>query len=227
MKQTTNATWSAAWRHQLAVLVTAAGLTVAGCADNPPSAPAPAPSPPAAATTLPADPAQPQQATLSWARSTCQTLQPAFNQLGTPPQPDLGNLNATRQAYIDYLTKARNATQQAIDRLPSIGAPPVDNGQQGLDTVRTQLTQLREDLNDALVRLGQANPNDVGATGLAIGAASNVLGALGNRVQVLSTLAIDPQLRAALEQTPECRNLFGASATTAPNPPTTSPQPPG
>ncbi len=54
-----------------------------------------------------------------------------------------------------------------------------------------------------------------------------LLGALGNRVQVLSTLAIDPQLRAALEQTPECQNLFGASATTAPNPPTTSPQPPG
>jgi len=41
---------------------------------------------------------------------------PCLGQLGSPPQPDLNNMAATRQAYIDYLGNARNATQQATDR---------------------------------------------------------------------------------------------------------------
>jgi hypothetical protein len=56
--------------------------------------------------------------------------------------------------------------------------------------------------------------------GLAVGAAANVLGALGNRAQVLDDLAVDPQLRAAVNQTPECQNLTGANATTGINQPT-------
>jgi hypothetical protein len=219
VKQTTNATWKAARRHQLAVLVAAAGLAIAGCADNPPSAPATAPSPPAAATTLPAEPASPQPPTLSWARSACKTFQPAFDRLGQPPPLDLGNLAATRQAYIDYLTNARNATQQAIDRLPTVGPPPVDNGQQILENMRTQLIQLRNDLDEALTKLNQANPSDVGAVGLALGAAGNVVGALSNRVQMLGNLAIDPQLRAAINQTPECQNLLSTTTDQPASPP--------
>ncbi|MDQ3765382.1 MAG: hypothetical protein M3460_29145 [Actinomycetota bacterium] len=222
MKQTTNAARSAALRRRLAVLAAATGLAVAGCANNPPDAPATAPSPPVVTSPLPAEP---QAAAVDWARSTCQTLRPAFERLGAPPQPDLSNLAATRQAYITYLTNARNSAQQAIDQLPTIGAPPVNNGQQVLDNMRTQLIQLRNDLDDALAKLNQANPNDVGATGLALGAAGNVLGALGNRVQVLGNLITDPQLRAAINQTPECQNLIGASTTTATTQPTGSPQP--
>jgi len=103
----------------------------------------------------------------------------------------------------------------------------VDNGQQVLDNMRTQLTQLRQDLDDALAKLNQANPNDVAATGPALGAAGNVLAAFGNRGQVLSNLILDPQLRAAIDETPECQKLFGVGGTTTPNTPTTSSQPPG
>jgi hypothetical protein len=222
VKQTTNAARSATRRRPLAVLVAAAGLALAGCANNAPSAPSTAPSPPVVSST---PPAEPQPATLDWARSICQTLHPAFDRLGAPPQPDLDNLAATRQAYIDYLGNARNAAQQAIDRLPVVGVPPVDNGQQVLDNMRNQLIQLREDLDAAVAKLNQANPNDVGATGLALGAAGNVLGALGNRVQVLGNLIIDPQLRAAINQTPECQSLIAANATTGTSRPTGSSQP--
>ena len=220
MKQTTNTTGGTARRRRLAVLVAAAGLAAVGCANDT----APAPSHPETSSTPPAGP---QPATLGWASSTCQTLQPAFDQLGTPPRPDPGNLAATRQVYMDYLTKARNAAQQALDRLPSIGPPPVDNGQQVLDNMRTQLTQQRQDLDDALAKLNQANPNDVAATGPALAAAGNVLAAFGNRGQVLSNLILDPQLRDAIGQIPECQKLFGVGGTTTPNTPTTSPQPPG
>jgi hypothetical protein len=156
----------------------------------------------------------------------CQALDPAFEQLGAPPQPDLGNLAATRLAYIDYLGNARNAAQQAIDRLAAVGAPPVDNGQQLFESMRIQLVQLREDLDQALAQLNRADPNDVGGAGLALGAAGNVLAALGNRAQVLANLAIDPQLRAAINQTPECQNVIG-DATIGTTEPTGSPQPTG
>ncbi len=219
---TTKAARGSLLRCRLALLVAAVGLAVAGCADNAAPAPSPAPAPPVV-TSAPL-PASPQPATLDWTRSMCQSLQPAFDRLGTLPQPDLGNLAATRQAYIDYLGTARNATQQAIDQLPSVGPPPVDNGQQVFDNMRNQLIQLREDLDNALAQLNRADPNDVGAIALAVTAAGNVLGAVGNRAQVLDDLAVDPQLRAAVDQTPQCQNLTGTNGTTGTNqPPTGSP----
>ena len=86
--------------------------------------------------------------------------------------------------------------------------------------MRNQLIQLRENIDGALVQLNRADPNDVGAMALAVGAAVNVLDAFGNRAQVLDGLAVDPQLRAAVNQTPECENLTGVNATTGINQPT-------
>jgi hypothetical protein len=97
-------------------------------------------------------PGQPQAAVVSWATSMCQALRPALAQLGSPPQPDLNNSATTRQAYINYLGNARNATQQATDRLSSIGPPPVANGPQILGQMTTQLNQLRDSLNDTLTQ---------------------------------------------------------------------------
>lgn len=76
-------------------------------------------------------------AALNWARSMCEGLHPAFDQLGRLPQPDANNSAARRQAFSAYLENAGNAAQQTIDRLSSIGAPPVENGQQILDQVRS------------------------------------------------------------------------------------------
>lgn len=199
--------------RRLAVVVAAAGLVVAGCANN---ANAPEASNPPAVTN-PASPDTVQPATLQWARSACQALSPVFGELGAPPQPDMNNLTATRQAYITYLGNARNAAQQAIDRLSAVGAPPVDNGPQIVDQTRNQLSELRKDLDDALAQLNRADPHDAGAIGLAAGAAGNMMGALGNRVQVLATLDTDSQLRAAIHQTPECQNLtINPTGTTQP-----------
>jgi hypothetical protein len=209
-------TKGAVLRRPLAVAVVAAGFALAGCANptNAPGASSTAPSPPVMSST---PPGQPQAAAVAWANSMCQALRPALGQLGSPPQPDLNNTTATRQAYINYLGNARNATQQAIDRLSSIGPPPVANGPQILGQMTTQLSQLRDTLNDALTQLNQANPNDSGAMVRAFGAASHVVG-------LFNTLTADPQLRAAIDQTPECQNLSnvnGASTTS----PTESPTP--
>jgi len=227
VKQITKAARDALLRRPVVVLVAAAGLAVTGCTNNAPTPPSPTPSPPEVTspevTSVP--PTEPQPATLDWARSMCQALDPAFGGVGVPPQPDPGNLAATRQAYIDYLGNARNGAQQAIDQLSSVGAPPVDNGPQILDNMRNHLIQLRGDLDDALIQLNRADPNDVGATGLALGAVGDILSALGNRAQVLGDLAVNPQLRAAVNQTPECQDLTGTIATTGANQPTGSPQP--
>ena len=131
-----------------------------------------------------------------------QALGPTFSQLGAPPQPNTADPAATRQAYIDYLARASNAAQQAMDRLASVGPPPVQSGQQILDQLRSELSQLRTNLNDAMTQLKAANPNDAAAVGQAFGA-------VGNAVGLVSTLTSDPQLRAAIDQTPECHTASG------------------
>jgi hypothetical protein len=205
-------------RRPLAVVVVAAGFALAGCANNPTNAPgasSTAPSPPVLSST---PPAQPQAAVATWATSMCQALRPALAQLGSPPQPDLNNTAATRQAYINYLGNARNATQQAIDRLSSVGPPPVANGPQILGQMTTQLSQLRDSLNDALTQLNQPNPNDSVAMGQAFSVASHVVG-------LFNTLNSDPQLRAAIDQTPECQSLTSVNGTSSTTSPTESPAP--
>ena len=68
--------------------------------------------------------------------------------------------------------------------------------------MRTQLTQLRGNLNEMATQLKASNANDMGAIEQALGAIGNVVGLLG-------TLTNDPQLRAAIDQTPECHTPAG------------------
>jgi hypothetical protein len=192
MKHSTNTAQRAALRRLLAAVVIAAGLASAGCANNSSNAPG-APSP-----------SNPVVTAATWARSMCLALHPAFSQLGTPPQSDVDNPAATRQALVAYLNNAGNATQQTIDRFSSIGAPPVANGQQILDRIRNQLIQMRTNLTDAAAQLGAADPNDSAAIGQAFGAAGNV-------IRLIGVLATDPELRAAIDQTPECQSLAATS----------------
>ncbi|OLE24275.1 MAG: hypothetical protein AUG49_13715 [Catenulispora sp. 13_1_20CM_3_70_7] len=135
----------------------------------------------------------------------CQALGFASLQLGKPPEPDFANPAEMRQEFSTYLSNAANATQQAIDLLSSVGAPPVDNGQRILAQMRTQLIQLRGNLNEMATQLkaaNAANANDLGAIEQALGAMGNVVGLFG-------TLTSDPQLRAAIDQTPECHMPAG------------------
>ena len=205
----------AALRRPLAIVAVAVGLTVAGCGGNAGNAPGASPTASAPGASSEA-PAQSQQAARTWAASMCQALGPTFSQLGAPPQPNTGNPAATRQAYIDYLTRASNAAQQTTDRLAAIGPPPVQNGQQILDQLRTELTQLHNNLNDAMTQLKAANPNDPAAVGQAFGA-------VGNAVGLVSTLTSNPQLRAAIDQTAECHSIPGVNGSTASTTPTQPP----
>ncbi len=212
-----NISHGATLRRPLAVAILATGLLVAGCGSNASNAPATSSAPPPAAPAVTSTaPAQPQQAARTWATSICQTITSTLSQLGAPPQTNNSDPTATRQAYADYLSRASNAVQQATDRLASIGAPPVANGQQIFDQLRTQLTQLRNSLNDAVNQLKAANPNDAAALGPAFGAA-------GNAVALLGTLTSNPELRAAFDQTPECHNVPGMGTTTTTTAPSAPP----
>lgn len=188
-------------RRPVAVLVTAIGVTVAACAGNTtaPSAASPAPSSPVLSSTLPA-PAAPT--VHIWAKSLCQALGFAFLQLGEPPQPNFADPAASRQAFGTYLSNAANATQQAVDLLPSVGAPPVDDGQRILDHMRTRLTELRGNLTNMAAQLKAAHADDAGTI-------AQAFGAIGNLVGLFGTLTNDPQLRAAIDQTPECHLSSG------------------
>ena len=206
----------AALRRPLAVAVLAVGLLVAGCGSNAGNAPATSSTPPSGPALTSTPPAQAQPAPRAWALSVCQTVTSTLAQLGAPPQTNnSSNPTATRQAYADYLTRASTAVQQAADRLGSLGAPPVANGQQIFDQLRMQLTQLHNNLNDAATQLKAANPNDTAALG-------PVFGAAGNAIALLGTLTSNPELRAAFDQTPECHNMPGMGATITTTAPTTT-----
>jgi type IV pilus biogenesis protein CpaD/CtpE len=184
-------------RRALAALVTATAVTGAACADNTSSAPATASTTPSQSATSSSPPPHPGLTVNSWAKSMCQALGFAFLQVGTPPEPDFAHPAATRQALSTYLSNAASATQQAIDLLSSIGAPPVSDGQRMMDQMRTRLTQLHGNLKEMATRLNAADADD----GAAIGQA---FGAMGNVVSLFGTLTSDPQLRTAIDQTPEC-----------------------
>jgi type IV pilus biogenesis protein CpaD/CtpE len=185
-------------RRPLAVIAMATAIALAACADHPGNAPATASTAPSPAATSSSPPPRPPLTVGSWTKSMCQALGFAFLQVGTPPEPDFADPTATRQALSTYLSNAAKATQQAIDLLSSIGAPPVSDGQRMMDQMRSRLTQLRGNLEEMATRLHTTNADDAAAIGQAFGAMANVMGLFG-------TLTSDPQLRAAIDQTPECR----------------------
>jgi hypothetical protein len=82
----------------------------------------------------------------------------------------------------------------------------------------TQLSQLRDSLNDTLTQLNQPNPNDSAVMRQAFSVASHVVG-------LINTLNADPQLRAAIDQTPECQNLANVDGTSSTTSPTELPAP--
>ena len=210
MKDTRDVAPRALVRGTFAAFVAAAGFAFAGCAEDvepaaPPPPPAAPPVEPTAPPSPPAAPAvEPTPMVLGWTGTLCQALDPIF---GPPPEVNLTNPAAARQAYRTYLGDAQTATERALGRLQSLGAPPVEDGQQVLDNLRAQLTDLRTDLADARSRLDQADPNDVAAVGNAVVAAGNVVGSLGHMGQVLGILEANPQLDAAAEQAPACEDL--------------------
>jgi hypothetical protein len=211
-----NVSPGAALRRPFALAVLAAGLMVAGCGGSASNAPATSSVPPPAPAVTSTQPVQAQPSARAWATSICQTVTSTLAQVGAPPQADNNNPTATRQAYAGYLSRAGTAVQQAMDRLASIGAPPVANGQQIFDQLRTQLTQLRDSLNDAATQLKAANPNDAAALGPAFSAA-------GDAVALIGTLTGNPELRDAFDQTPECRNMPGMGAATITTTPSAPP----
>lgn len=186
------------------VAVTAAGLVLAGCAnDTMPTAPAPIPQPvPAPTETAPAD-----EPAVAWTGTICTALVPVVDSLRTPPPVDFTDPAGTRQAYLAYIDGALQRSEQAVHEVNGAGAPPVEGGEELAQNVRDQVSDLRKDLADARARLEAADPGDVAAIGQAVAAAGNVLGSLGNSAQAVGEISADPRLRPAFEQAESCQQL--------------------
>lgn len=195
-------------RWPLAVAAATAALTLAACSSGTtPSATAPATATAPANAVAPATAAAPQEQTVAWTDSACGAVVPVAESLLNPPGFDLTAPGPTRDAYVAYLAKAQGATDKALQDVAAAGPAPVDGGQQVADDLRDQLTDLRDDLGDARTQLEQVDPNDANAIGRAALAAGNVIGAVGNNVQVLQALDGDPRLDAAFEQAQSCERL--------------------
>jgi hypothetical protein len=192
----------------LVALAAAAGLALAGCATDAPvaaDAPGPAPAPAGEGTDGTAGPEA-----VAWTGSVCEALVPVAQTLRTPPEIDVTAPQTAQQAYRDYLLQARTQAEQAQQQLSTLGAPPVEDGEELVQDVQEQVADLREDVTEALGRVEAADPNNPLAIGEAVVAGGNVLGAVGNNVQAVGALTDEPELRNAFEQAPACAELRDA-----------------
>ena len=121
------------------------------CAGAP--APAPAPAPPAAT---------PNPEALAWTGSVCSAIGPVVATLKAPPAIDQNALPDTRQAYLNHLDDAVGRTDTALRELATAGPPPIENGPQLADQVRTQVNELRADLTQARADVAGADPAALG-----------------------------------------------------------------
>lgn len=195
------------WGVRASALLVASGVVLTGCSGptttTEPGAQAPVPAPPAAVP----GPAPTPEA-LAWARTVCSALEPVPNALSAPPGINLRDTAATRQAYVDYLARARGAVDGALEKVTAAGPPPVEAGQRAREQLRADLTDLRDDVVVAQDQIARLDPGNAESVAKAFAAANNVVGSLGDGVQTLVGLDTDSELSAALRQTPECRPLL-------------------
>jgi hypothetical protein len=184
----------------IAALTAAAGLAIAGCGGG--GAPV-APPPPA----QPAPTAEGDAAVIAWTGSVCSALFPVVQALRTSPRPDLSDAAAAKQAYVAYVDRALQETEQAAQQVDQAGAPPIQNGAEVAQDVRGQLADLRQDLEQARAQLEQADPADPAAVGQAMAAAGNIVSSMGNSAQAVAALSGDPQLSEAFNQAESCDQL--------------------
>lgn len=148
-----------------------------------------------------------QEQTVQWTDSACSALIPVVNGIGSLPDFDLTDSAATQQAYSSYLAEAQAEAKRALESVSSAGSPPVEGGEQIANEVRSDITDISDDLADAKTQVDQADPNNVTAIGRTVVAASNVLGALANNAQALGALDGNPRLDAAFERASSCTQL--------------------
>jgi hypothetical protein len=197
------------------VLVTA---LVAGCSGGAPAPSAP-PTPSNVPGATPTPTGTPQEQALAWAESVCGALVPVVAQLTAPPALDLGSPEATRQAYLAYLTAGLTTTDQARDALVAAGPAPVAGGDALAEQVRGEVADLRAHLVDARDQVQRADPGSAVSVGRALASGTNLVRALVNGAQVAGTINRDPTLHDAYERSPSCMQLQRAGSTPAPSAP--------
>ncbi|MDN5932599.1 MAG: hypothetical protein L0I24_16295 [Pseudonocardia sp.] len=196
----------------IAVLA-AAGLMLAGCSNEPVASPEPAPGSAPAPSSAPTSPspgtsADADPAALEWTAAVCTALTPLTVRVQMPPAPDLSDAAATQDTFSSYLAMAVADADQAVEGITAAGAPPVEGGDEIAAAVSTQVDELRTELTEAMARVEGADPNNpINLGRVAVGAGADVIGSLGEIVEVATTLSDDPTLGPAFEQSPECAPL--------------------
>jgi hypothetical protein len=182
------------------------------------AAPGPAAAPPTPTRT-------PQEQAFDWTGAVCGALGPVIGYLTAAPPLDLNAREATRQAYLTYLTEGIARTDQARAALAAAGPAPVPDGDVIAEQVRGDVAELRTNLVDARAVVEGTDAESPVALGRAAVGVGKVVSALLSGAEVARTLARDPALRAAYEQAPACAQLRNPdapppAADPAPAPPT-------
>ncbi|MEA2345745.1 MAG: hypothetical protein QOF63_3914 [Thermoanaerobaculia bacterium] len=143
---------------------------------------------------------------VAWIDAVCGGLVPFGDAVTAVPNLDRRDLAAAKSDTSAYLSKilAALATGQSV--LDTAGPSPIDGGEELAAKVRTTIAQLTSDLTAQKAKLDAADANDPVALGLVFIEVGTTLQEFSQN-DPLAALRTNPQLRAAANQSSNCRKL--------------------
>lgn len=179
-----------------AALVSALGLTVAGCGSgNPPN------------TAPRADPAA-----IAWADKVCAGVATASGKLSNPPAVNSPDPRVARDAMVTFLTSVSAALDDMAGGIRNAGLPPVPGGQATVDKATDTLTQTKNEVDATQVKMKQASVTDQATLQKAIGDADSTMKQLSDPEGPIKDLKANPGLTLAFSQSATCQRVYGADA---------------
>ncbi|MCO1654203.1 hypothetical protein [Pseudonocardia humida] len=195
----------------LVPLVAAAALLGAGCSSTVPGTAAPLGGSPASTDTGGGTAGAGQtDDPVAWMDQVCGALTPLTE---APTDPGVGSSTSPEQAFEQlqgYLAKGGDAMGTAIDGLAAAGPSPIEGGDELVQKMTTTLNTAKTALDSTAQQLEGVDPNDPEALFTALGSLTSAEG-LEGLDDPTAGFEANPELEAAAEQAPNCRQLRAAS----------------
>ncbi|MCX2968342.1 MULTISPECIES: hypothetical protein [Streptomyces] len=158
-----------------------------------------------------------ESALVTWAGDVCGHLQAGGRQLSMPSSgaddPQSARENAV--TFLDGLSQQLGTLAENLERE---GPPPAEGGEDAYaDALRT-LEETRESVRTALTTLEGAEVDDAATLQRAFTQAGEDMSAAAAYEGPAEELKQSPELNAAFEESPACRNLDGGPASAPPAP---------
>lgn len=149
---------------------------------------------------------------VAWTDRVCGALSGFAVAATTQPRLDGDDPKAAVRGLGDYFGSTAAALQGSIDQLDTVGASPVDGGDQYVARLKGALTQIRTRFDTAEGELAGVDTSSPQAVSVALPAALAPLQELRNLADPTAGLGTTDELRAATDKAPNCQQVRSTTA---------------